>query len=122
MLLELKTKQFPAGSDLAVNPGDTVRIFYRSTDSIFFQLWSQGINGERIRIHQGLGEAMPPSAKWLHSGKSLVIDSGKSPLQLALIWSHSRHELTELEKKWIGGKNIPEENTAHFHLHAPPHP
>ncbi len=118
MSIEHKTVSFTAGSDIAVSPGDTLRISYRSSDSLFFQLWNKDSHGEFSRLHQAEGESLPASAKWKHSGKSLVLDQGESPRQLVLIWAGSKSELFDLGKRLSDGGKIPEDKRAVFHIHS----
>ncbi len=119
MSLEHQGKSHTSGSDLAVQVGDTLRIFYHSSDSLYFQLWSQDNRGRNHPMHAGIGESLPPSSKWLHSGKSLVMESGDELRGLVLIWACSKSDLVDLEARFKAKKKLPEENAAAFHIHSP---
>lgn len=119
MSLEYQGKSHISGADLTVRGGDTLRIFYHSSDSLYFQLWNQDGRGDYHPLHAGVGEGVSASPKWKHSGKSLVMESGEDLRQLRMIWAGSKLELAALQARLKAGKKMPEENSATFHIHSP---
>jgi hypothetical protein len=120
MRLEVRGQPFASGADIAVSAGDTLRLFYRSADSLHFQVWCRENDGSPHAVHLGSGEALPGSPKWAHAGKSLVLDAQGDCPRLQVIWAGSLSGLSELETRFRSGQNLPQGQSAEFRIRPAP--